>query len=122
MYANILTWISLGVLTVIGIFFALVLLAAYFEKQKLVALEPAGPDAPAERIGTAGGYVNAADHQDFQSIGYLVDLGGSKRGYVSLLLSHDRLVLVTIVHGMAARIKLSSKLSDGRWLITNQKP
>jgi hypothetical protein len=77
---------------------------------------------PAERVGTAGGFVTAADHRDFHHVGYFVEPAGWKRDYISFLLSTDRMALAMIVHGVAARIRLSSRLSDGRWLVTNQKP
>lgn len=122
MHPDIVTWIAIGVLTVIALFFALAFLSAYFEKRSVLGLVPAGAGAPSERSGAAAAFIAQAENQDFKHIGYFIEPSGWKRDYVSLLLSSDELVLAIIVHGIGARFSLSSMLSNGPWLITMRSP
>jgi len=105
-----------AVVGLVSLFF----LAAYFEKRKLISLSRAGSDAPAEQSGRAGARLHAAEALGFKSIGYLLDREGVKSSYVTLLLSRNDRVLVSVSRGIAGKFKLMSKLSDARWLITSE--
>lgn len=117
------TWITIAIVGLILLFFLgsgmITALAAYLERRKLVPLVPAGHDAPNPLLGKAGEWIQALQRSGFDLVGCFVDNEGLYKARVTLLLSTDARVLAIVVHGIAVRCQLCTRLVDGRCLITS---